>query len=87
VRQHPLDLVITDLRMPGGDGLSLLSAIQSEPGRKPRVILCTAKDKADRIHERAEADIDLASGIAFGACRLPNDAGLTSKCWAAGPRK
>ena len=41
----------------------------------------------DRIHERAEADIDLASGIAFGACRLPNDAGLTSKCWAAGPRK
>ena len=52
-----------------------------------RVILCTAKDKADRIHERAEADIGLASGIAFGACRLPNDAGLTSKCWAAGPRK
>ena len=51
------------------------------------MILCTAKDKADRIHERAEADIDLASGIAFGACRLPNDAGLTSKCWAAGPRK
>ena len=26
-----------------------------------RVILCTAKDKADRIHERAEADIDLAA--------------------------
>ena len=40
---------------------------------------CTAKDKADRIHERAGADINLADGIAFGACRLPNDAGLVFK--------
>jgi urease accessory protein len=43
------------------------------------VILCTPKDKADRVYERVEADVDLAEGIAFGACRLPNDAGLIYK--------
>jgi urease accessory protein len=43
------------------------------------VILCTPKDKADRIQERVEADVDLADGVAFGACRLPNDAGLIYK--------
>ena len=26
-----------------------------------------------------EADVDLARGVAFGACRLPNDAGLIYK--------
>ena len=43
------------------------------------VILCTPKDKADRIYERVGADVDLADGVAFGACRLPNDAGLIFK--------
>jgi urease accessory protein len=43
------------------------------------VILCAPKDKAARIHGRAEADINLAEGVAFGACRLPNDAGLIFK--------
>src|SRR5262249_23148753 len=43
------------------------------------VILCAPKDEAARIHERAEADINLAEGLAFGACRLPNDAGLIFK--------
>ncbi|HVZ51385.1 MAG TPA: urease accessory protein UreD [Pseudolabrys sp.] len=43
------------------------------------VVLCTPKDKADRVYERIEADVDLAEGVAFGACRLPNDAGLIYK--------
>ena len=43
------------------------------------VILCTPKDKADRIHQCVEADVDHARGVAFGACRLPNDAGLIYK--------
>jgi urease accessory protein len=43
------------------------------------VILCAPKHKADRIYERMAADIDLVDGIAFGACRLPNDAGLIFK--------
>jgi urease accessory protein len=43
------------------------------------VVLCTPKDSADRIQERVAADVDLAEGLAFGACRLPNDAGLIYK--------
>lgn len=43
------------------------------------VILCTPLDKADRIYARVEADVDLEDGVAFGACRLPNDAGLVYK--------
>ncbi|MFH0295751.1 urease accessory protein UreD [Bradyrhizobium sp. 31Argb] len=43
------------------------------------VILCAPKDKAERIHERAEADVNLAEGVASGACHLPNDAGLIFK--------
>ncbi len=43
------------------------------------VILLTPNDHADRIHARVEADVNLAHGVAFGACRLPNDAGLIFK--------
>lgn len=43
------------------------------------VILCAPKDKAERIRERVGADVNLAEGLAFGACRLPNDAGLIFK--------
>ncbi len=43
------------------------------------VILLTPKDAADRVHARVDADIDAADGVAFGACRLPNDAGLVFK--------
>ena len=43
------------------------------------VILCTPADTADRIHARVDADVDLDAGVAFGACRLPNDAGLIYK--------
>lgn len=43
------------------------------------VILCAPKEKAERIHERAGAEVNLAEGVAFGACRLPNDAGLIFK--------
>jgi urease accessory protein len=38
-------------------------------------ILLTPKEAADRIHAR----VDAASGVAFGACHLPNDAGLIFK--------
>jgi urease accessory protein len=43
------------------------------------VILCTPKAMADRVYERVQADVDFADGVAFGACRLPNDAGLIYK--------
>jgi len=43
------------------------------------VILCTPPDIADRVHARVAAEVDLEEGVAFGACRLPNDAGLIYK--------
>jgi urease accessory protein len=43
------------------------------------LVLLTPKDAADRIHARVDAEVDEGSGIAFGACRLPNDAGLIFK--------
>jgi urease accessory protein len=43
------------------------------------VILCTPANVADRVHARLTAEVDLAAGVAFGACRLPNDAGLVYK--------
>jgi urease accessory protein len=43
------------------------------------VILLTPKDGADRVHARVDADVDLANGVAFGACHLPNEAGLIFK--------
>ena len=43
------------------------------------VVLLTPKDGADRVHARIDADVDAANGVAFGACRLPNDAGLIFK--------
>jgi len=43
------------------------------------VILLTPKDAADRVHARVDAEVDTANGVAFGACSLPNDAGLVFK--------
>ncbi len=43
------------------------------------VILLTPKDAADRVHARIDAVVDLENGVAAGACRLPNDAGLIFK--------
>jgi urease accessory protein len=43
------------------------------------VILCTPADKAEQIHARIGAAVDLKEGVAYGACRLPNDAGLIFK--------
>jgi urease accessory protein len=42
-------------------------------------ILLAPKELAERVHARVDADVDLARGVAFGACRLPNDAGLVFK--------
>ena len=43
------------------------------------VILCTPADVAERVHARVEAHVDLDAGVAYGACRLPNDAGIIYK--------
>ena len=46
------------------------------------VVLLTPKDNADRILARVHATVDLKAGLAFGACRLPNDAGVIFKVLA-----
>ena len=46
------------------------------------VILLTSKDNAGRVDARVGAAVDLEQGVAFGACQLPNDAGLIFKILA-----
>jgi two-component system response regulator AtoC len=41
LREHPADIVVTDLRMPGMDGFGLLSALRAE-GMVPTVVVMTA---------------------------------------------
>ena len=86
-----LSLATTAAR-PGGSPL-FIEKLLLEPSRHPmrqtgvmdgfdvfgNVILCTPAETADRIHARVGADVDLEQGVAFGACRLPNDAGLIYK--------
>ena len=43
------------------------------------VILCTPKETAERVFARVPTDVDFELGVASGACRLPNEAGLIFK--------
>ncbi len=77
---------------PGGCSL-FTEKLVIDPARRPvrqtgvmdsfdvfgNAILLTPKEAADRIHARVDAEVDAASGVAFGACHLPNDAGLIFK--------
>lgn len=82
----------TTARRPAGPPL-FIEKLLIEPARHPlrqvgvmdrfdvfgNVILCTPPGAADRIHARVTAAVDFELGLAFGACRLPNDAGLIYK--------
>jgi len=84
--------ISTAAARPGGRTL-FVEKLLIEPQRNPlrqtgvmdsyevlgNVILCTPIDKIDRIYERVLADVDPLQKLAFGACRLPNDAGLIYK--------
>jgi urease accessory protein len=77
---------------PGGEAL-FSEKLLMEPARQPvrqtgvmgdfevfaNVVLLAPKEIADRVDARVGAEVDLAAGLAFGACRLPNDAGLIFK--------
>jgi urease accessory protein len=43
------------------------------------VVLLTPREHVESIAARLGADVDLEAGVAHGACRLPNDAGLIYK--------
>lgn len=53
VQQAPVDLVLSDLRMPSGDGLDLLKRIVALDAPRPAVILMTGF--ADLSSEQARA--------------------------------
>ena len=76
------------------DGRTLfVEKLLAEPARRPmrqtgvmdgfdvfaNVILCTPPEQAERVHDLVGAAVDHAAGLAYGACRLPNDAGLIFK--------
>jgi urease accessory protein len=89
-----LSLATTATRPSGR--LLFAEKLLAEPERRPvrqtgvmgpfdalaNVILLTPKDNADRVDARVDAAVDLEQGLAFGACRLPNDAGLIFKVLA-----
>lgn len=50
----PFDVLITDVRLPGGSGLELLSVLQAQHGIQPARIVITGFGNED-LHESAEA--------------------------------
>lgn len=56
VREHRPDVIVLDVKMPGGDGLSVLKRIHEE--RLPtRVILLTASMQEDEVLQAMEAGV------------------------------
>jgi urease accessory protein len=87
-------LLSTSIRAVRPDGRTLFTEkLVIEPARRPvrqtgvmdsfdvmgNAILLTPEGNADRVHARVAAEVDLAEGVACGACRLPNGAGLIFK--------
>lgn len=48
-RQHPFDLVILDLMLPGLDGLSVCKALREQPGYVPILMLTAKSTELDRV--------------------------------------
>lgn len=51
IKQSPFDAVISDMRMPGGDGTSLFRNIKLNLERQPKLFLCSG------FNQHAESDI------------------------------
>lgn len=56
VRNHKPDIIVLDVKMPGGDGLSVLKQIHDEH-LQTRVILLTASMKEDEVLQAMEAGV------------------------------
>lgn len=58
LEKHQIDLVVTDLRMAGGDGLELLAVLRGKPKRIPAILMS------------GFADCTLSQAQSFGATEL-----------------
>lgn len=45
------DAILTDVRMPGGDGLAFLAKVQARPGPHPKVFVCSGFDDLDQTNK------------------------------------
>ena len=55
LREHRVDVVVSDIYMPGENGLELLQAIAERPGA-PRVILMTARGSIETTSAGVDTD-------------------------------
>jgi DNA-binding NarL/FixJ family response regulator len=58
VRRLDPDLVLMDLRMPGGDGVSAIRALREESADRPRILVLTTYDTDRDIHTAIDAGAD-----------------------------
>ncbi|MCZ6801772.1 MAG: response regulator [Nitrospirae bacterium] len=59
LQREPVDLILSDWKMPGMNGLELLKAVRAdESTRHIKVVLITADDDKDRILEALLAGVD-----------------------------
>lgn len=59
--QHAFDVVVSDIRMPGGSGLDLLGAINNREGSRPPVILVSAFVDINSHEAQQKGAYDLVS--------------------------
>jgi CheY-like chemotaxis protein len=68
VRQHPFDLVLCDVFMPGLDGIATLSEVKRLDDRLPVVIMSAGAPRGARIGRQENADY-MALARSLGATR------------------
>jgi DNA-binding NtrC family response regulator len=61
LNQNNVDVVVSDIRMPGGSGLDLLAAIGAKEGSRPPVILVSAFVDINSSEAQQKGAFDLVS--------------------------
>ena len=58
LRAHPVDLVLTDIEMPGLTGLELAAWIREQPEPRPRVVILTTFSRQGYLSRARELGVD-----------------------------